>query len=115
MAAFLNQDIETLDLEEVSRICMLQSEATIAGSSTVTEDEGFMRWTVILGTTSSAYPVIREAGIHLVSRKSSAYPSSSSSLDSNGIWSSITSETARARAASRIPAILAKFVQTHIT
>ena len=45
MAAFLSQDIETLDLEDVSRIFTLQSEATIAGSSTVTEDEGFMRWT----------------------------------------------------------------------
>ena len=42
MAAFLNQDIQTLDLEEVSRI--FQSEASIAGPSNVTEDEGFMRW-----------------------------------------------------------------------
>ena len=35
MAAFLNQDIQTLDLEEVSRI--FQSEASIAGPSNVTE------------------------------------------------------------------------------
>ena len=104
MAAFLNQDIQTLDLEEVS--CIFQSEASIAGPSNITEGEGFMRWT----------DVICEAGIHSVSRKSSANPSSSSSSDSNGIYSSITSEMARARAAtSRIPAILEKFAQTRIT
>ena len=45
MAAFLNQDIETLDLEEVSRKFTLQSKVTIAGSSTMTVDEGFMRRT----------------------------------------------------------------------
>ena len=54
---------------------------------------------------------VREAGIRSVSRKSSANPSTSS-LYSNEISPSTTSDMARARAAtSWIPAISAKFAQ----
>ena len=56
MAAFLNQDIQTLDLEEVSRI--FQSEASIASPSNVTEDEGFMRWTARARAATSRIPAI---------------------------------------------------------
>ena len=46
MEAFLTRGRQTLDFEEISNMLTLQTEPTsLAGSSLVAEDEGFMQWT----------------------------------------------------------------------